>query len=119
MTKIQPHASSAVSRNALPKKETCVTLRNTAAREISVAFALIKRINFLFSCSLVSLCHSTYTTILMILKMNLIIAHLTQTGTILSKHNYLSFGVKDLKKLLSKSSRRLQKYTSLFQQYLV
>lgn len=34
----------------------------------------------------------------MILKMNLIIAHLTQTGTILSKHNYLSFGVKDLKK---------------------
>ena len=55
----------------------------------------------------------------MILKMNLIIAHLTQTGTILSKHNYLSFGVKDLKKLLSKSSRRLQKYTSLFQQYLV
>lgn len=102
-----------------PKKETCVTLWKTAASEISVSFALIKSINFLFSCSLVSLCHSTYTTILMILKMNLIIAHLTQTGTILSKHNYLSFGVKDLKKLLSKSSRSLQKYTSLFQQYLV
>ena len=108
-----------VSRNALPKKETCVTLRKTAAREISVSFALIKSINFLFSSSLVSLCHSTYTTILMILKMNLIIAHLTQTGTILSKHNYLSFGVKALKKLLSKLSRSLQKYASLFQQYLV
>ena len=107
-----------LSRNVLPKKKTCVTLRKTAAREISVSFALIKSINF-FSCSLVSLCHSTYTTILMILKMNVIIAHLTQTGTILSKHNYLSFGVKDLKKLFSKSSRSLQKYASLFQQYLV
>lgn len=53
-----------VSRNALPKREPCVTLRKTVAKEISVSFALIKSINFLFSCSLVSLCHCTYATIL-------------------------------------------------------